>query len=208
MKVFKIDKWIEWKKSKDKLSDEDVKNLIYLNNMNEWNLIGVKQLEEEGHIILDEWCDYVYQTITKFRGKRVDNGEWVYGYYFTTPLTIENFGAGHLGDGIKRHCISTDMGVVYAVIPETVGQFTGLKDVADYDIYTGDIVRVYYNGYEETSVHEVRYMIDESYPAFDLVPIINFADSNSLQYAFIAYAIEVIGNIHDNPELLESNQNN
>ena len=28
----------------------------------------------------------------KFRGKRVDNNQWVYGYYFTTPLTIENFG--------------------------------------------------------------------------------------------------------------------
>jgi len=127
----------------------------------------------------------------KFRGKRVDNGEWVFGDLI------------HRNEMLFINVYKTDFGYYAYEVPavtKTVGQFTGLKDVADKEIYEGDIVRVYYNGYEETSIHEVRYMIDESYPAFDLVPIISFADSNSLQYAFTIYTIEVIGNIHDQKE--------
>jgi uncharacterized phage protein (TIGR01671 family) len=121
----------------------------------------------------------------QFRGKRADE-KWVFGSYVLAP-------SGNVSIFDNRSAFNW-------VDLETVGQFTGLKDVADKEIYEGDIVRVYYNGYEETSIHEVRYMIDESYPAFDLVPIISFADSNSLQYAFTIYTIEVIGNIHDQKE--------
>ncbi len=56
----------------------------------------------------------------KFKGKRIDNDDYVEGYYFKTPLTVENFGAFHLGDGHIRHCISNDIGVVFEVIPETI----------------------------------------------------------------------------------------
>jgi len=129
----------------------------------------------------------------KFRGKRIDNGEWVYGYYFKTPLTIENFGAGHLGDGIERHCISTETGVVYAVIPETVGQFTGLKDKNGKEIYEGDIVST---KERDVSFEVVWFQEETSFM---------FKGTESFRHWGIDRAVkrlEVICNIHDNPELM------
>lgn len=76
----------------------------------------------------------------KFRGKRTDNGEWVYGYYFKTPLTAENFDADSFQSGINRHCIASEHGVVYEVDPETVSLFTGLKDKRGNEWYRKDIL--------------------------------------------------------------------
>lgn len=63
-------------------------------------------------------------THLKFRGKRVDNGEWVYGYYY------------QLG---SSHCIRIDIHS-WGVIPETVGQFTGLYDRTGAEIYSNSIL--------------------------------------------------------------------
>ena len=69
----------------------------------------------------------------KFKGKRIDNGEWVSGHYFTTPLTDENsgiapnFGWFFLSDGIKRHCIERD-NVVFVVDPDTIKRDFGIGD--------------------------------------------------------------------------------
>ena len=68
----------------------------------------------------------------EYRGKRVDNGEWVYGYYFKTPLTDESTGSKpedgwHFLSGRVRSCISTETGCVYEVNPETVERLGNME---------------------------------------------------------------------------------
>ncbi|EKP7338737.1 hypothetical protein P3888_001104 [Listeria monocytogenes] len=90
-------------------------------------------------------------------------------------------------------------------IPETVGQFTGLTDKNGKKIFEGDIILVTYDGAHEFN-SPVKYFSDEGYPAFDMqVPSEYYFDSNALSTLVIpsSYELEVIGNIHENPELLE-----
>ena len=118
-----------------------------------------------------------------FRGKRVDTKDWVYGYYFMGFTGIPYI--------LVLHDHILGMTEFYEVIPETIGQFTGLHDKNGNKIFEGDIVLI-----EGHSIGVIRYLSDEALFVVDFLShLLSLSDTTS-EY------IEVIGNIYDNPELL------
>ena len=121
-----------------------------------------------------------------FRGKRIDNGEWVYGDLI------------HNIDCVKVRERETDINRIaksYEVIPETVGQFTGLKDINGKKIFEGDIVTGLFN-YTDIIGHIV-YGSDATF----------FIERKGLYGIGLNNAedwLEVIGNIHDKEECNET----
>ena len=126
-----------------------------------------------------------------FRGKRVDNGEWIEGFFAKsgdkTFILIDND-------------IAFGYVTMKEVLSETVGQYTGLTDKNGEKIFEGDIVELtYYTLPEERKVMaEVAY--EEESAAFVLY---SFGTENKGICGEICNTNKVIGNIYDNPEMLE-----
>lgn len=138
-----------------------------------------------------------------FRGKRTDNGKWVTGYLFIDAdlemYMIQGFNYYYDENGLQREYFSVN------VDPKTVGQYTGLTDKNGRKIFEGDIIKHYIKNSEIVKTYIVewesrltkfvgRYMGDEYY-------------GHKYAYAEIHEELiyEVIGNIHDNPEILNKN---
>lgn len=138
-----------------------------------------------------------------FRGKRIDNGEWVKGYLYEHEPALVSISSENDAPKPSKWFIAktgfADWNMprpveFVEVDPSTVGQYTGMKDKNDKKVFEGDIVRKTNEGrHLEIFVANIRtcfYTIEEVYYS----PFEHFTES--CEY-------EVIGNIHDNPELLE-----
>ena len=129
-----------------------------------------------------------------FRGKRIDNGEWVEGFYYKAKYYKTDT---ELSDYITiPHPDEMYRGSDHILVePETVGQFTGLYDKYGKRIFEGDIINCY-------TLSRVR-DYENSVVRWNEVLLCFMAGRNSLYGGHAADIYEVIGNIHDNPELLE-----
>ena len=126
-----------------------------------------------------------------FRGKRSDTGEWIEGYF---GQSVDSF-------IIQDHGLVAGRFKVFKVVPETVGQYTGLTDIHGVKIFEGDIIEAH---------------LDELFPDLATTLIVVWSNYgwfgrnmegnvDSLEQKWVSDFFEIIGNIHDNPELLEVN---
>jgi len=124
----------------------------------------------------------------KFRGKRIDNSEFAYGFYNGIPDSNIVF----INDKSEVDCSPVD--------PETVGQLSGLPDKHGTPIYEDDI-QEFSNGY--------RAVVEFKNGMFGINPVRNLDENAFIELAIYldtdeeGNALNIVGNIHDNPELLQ-----
>lgn len=144
-----------------------------------------------------------------FRGKRIDNGEWVEGYLAAYDLICPSY-PEDTSDATGDYYGQTPYVGFVEVDPETVGQFTGRKDKNGRGIFEGDIfhledeiiaVVIFKDGcfrLEEYGLCGARTEsgFDECGGGWGVI------ECDPIDW-YTIWDMEIIGNIHDNPELLE-----
>lgn len=120
-----------------------------------------------------------------FRGKRTDNGKWVYGDLYHRKI------CGAISPTI--HTMDYTGG---SVIPTTIGQYTGLKDKNGTRIFEGDIINFTNVDYPDCEI------------IFDNGSFVcnEIGEDNIVCELHLRLVSEVIGNVHDNPELLKGGE--
>ena len=137
-----------------------------------------------------------------FRGKRLQGGNWVEGYFFKSDINKRE------RESKKATLIFTPDCDTFIMVPEchnsfmvvsdTVGQYTGLKDKNGKRIFEGDVAKVL-----QGKDKDIAYVGFEN-GAFMLYPKTgNIYERTLWEYWYNDWDVEVIGNITDNPELLE-----
>ena len=107
-----------------------------------------------------------------FRAKLVNHDDWIFGQYYRSYYDND-------GEKGYTHCISNEKGA-YSVQPETVGQFTGLRDKNGVKIFEGDVLRIdAFKGIVTYSEQHCQWLV------------------SGIAISFFRKEIEVIGNIHD-----------
>lgn len=117
----------------------------------------------------------------KFRGKRIDNGEWIEGYFYHEEFYGE--------------IITLELKTTHICDINTIGQYTGLKDKNGKEIYEGDIL-----DFDEKEWGESGYVSAVVWDEKECC----FCFDGGTPFD-VGQWRKVIGNIYDNPELLEDN---
>lgn len=135
-----------------------------------------------------------------FRGKRVENGEWVEGV--PVPITINSYLTNRI-ELVRSHSYDELDGFRLLpedeeVIPETLGQYIGLRDKHGTKIFEGDIILAPW--WQGQKIETMKGLIEFSKGAFSVV-----WQGTMYGKHFAGYVadMEVIGNIFDNPKLWE-----
>lgn len=132
--------------------------------------------------------------IIKFRGKSIDEGKWVYGdllqFYLNGEPVKTNFSI--LPFEVEKIDEHTYENQPVSICYDTIGQFTGMYDCNGKEIYEGDILRT---SISKNGIGFVSWNIENASFVVQM--------KNSAQWYNLWSGYEVIGNIHDNPELLK-----
>lgn len=153
---------------------------------------------------------------TLFRGKRIDNGEWIEGYFLQLYRSERAFIVPKLfvQRGTLRMSGETPPKIIpIEVLPETVGQYTGREDKNDKKVFEGDILRGFaypFRDGEGKHNYYAEVVWFKNSPAFGLVThknpksnVVGISEGNcEYMEDWETFLWEVVGNIYDNKELL------
>lgn len=127
-----------------------------------------------------------------FRGKRINNGEWIDGYLYITHTGTYEIGCYNAETNIERWTFIVD--------PSTVGQYTGLKDKNGKRIFEGDILL--WTG-EDGETGKVIVIFAGGAFMLKCVEVAEADLDPFSQFEIANQTLEIIGCIHDSPELLK-----
>lgn len=167
---------------------------------------SIKNIAENQKQCLD--TSHIYNPIDHeilFRGKRIDNGQWVEGF----PLRKETPDLHcYIISAFETERCAETIGIsgseMCEVYPESIGQYTNVLDDNRTRIFEGDIIEATHN---KNFLHTSYIKFDNGTYWCELISGSDIDDTESLNDQCLDFGLTVIGNIYDNPELLECSIN-